>query len=107
MKKIITAISFLLLVTSVNAFAKINATDSRVVSFEGGTINRTENGKYQVEGLTVSDNFQTTQGEINYVYGKFGKNADDASLVFKFDKNEKREQYFSPRPFQFMLTKNR
>ncbi|MDD6563617.1 MAG: hypothetical protein PUF08_00915 [Clostridiales bacterium] len=92
MKKIITAISFLLLVTSVNAFAKINATDSRVASFEGGTINRTENGRYQVDGLTVSDNFQTTQGEINYVYGKFGKNADDASLVFKFDKNEKREQ---------------
>ena len=92
MKKIITAISFLLLVTSVNAFAKINATDSRVVSFEGGTIARTENGKYQVEGLTVSDNFQETQGEINYVYGRFGKNADDASLVFKFDKNEKQEQ---------------
>lgn len=88
MKKIITAVLSLILATSVTAFAKINATDASVVSFEGGTINSVLNGTYQVEDLTVSERgFNGTQSGIDYVYGKFGKNADDASLVFKFDAN--------------------
>ncbi len=89
MKKIVTVVLFLLFATSVTSFAKTDAVYSSVASFEGGAVNSVLNGTYNVENAEVREQFFVEgEREINYAYGKFGKNADDASLAVKFNQLE-------------------
>ncbi len=89
MKKIVTAVLALLLITSVTAFARTDAVFSNIASFEGGAVNSVLNGTYKVENTEVREKFFVEgEKEINYAYGKFGKNANDASLALKFNQLE-------------------
>ena len=74
---------------TINSVSKTNAVCSSVVSFAGGAVSPVLNGTYAVENATVREQFFVeNEREIDYAYGKFGKNSDDASLALKFNQVE-------------------